>query len=189
MRLSLSVAAQEGTCSKCEEGPVLVIPFVVITETHSGEASALCAGCLFDMNGVTAEVPMQELAPGRKRHRLKKAKKRSLQQEVDVMAELGGHTQPGSGNQAGAKGDGRKKVWARQEGETGLRVETKYTEANSFSVPLDDLYKISGEAAHGEIPLYIIDFLEPGKRSLKDRFAVVHFEDLKGLLNASRNNR
>jgi len=181
MRLSLSVSAREGTCSKCGEGPQLVIPFVVITETHSGEASDLCKGCLFDSEGLTTEIPMQELAPGRRKHKFKKNKRRSLQQEVDIMEELGGRTQPGSGNQPGAKGDVRKK------GE--LRVEAKFTEANSYSLALDDLYKIAGEASFGELPLFVIDFLEPGKRSLKDRFAVVHFTDLKGLLDAARNNR
>jgi len=181
MRLSLTVEAREGTCSKCGEGPLPVIPFLFITEQHSGEATPLCKGCLFDPGGLAAEVEMEELAPGRRKHKFKKNKKRSLQQEVDIMDELGGRTQPGSGNQAGAKGDGRKK------GE--LRVEAKFTEANSYSLVLDDLYKIAGEATFGELPLFVIDFLEPGKRSLKDRFAVLHFTDLKGLLDAARNHR
>lgn len=181
MRLSLSMEAKEGTCSKCGVGPLQVLPFVVVTETHSGEAAALCKDCLFEVDGLTAEVPMQELAPGRRKHKLKKAKKVSLKQEVDIMEQLGGRTQPGSGNQAGAKGDGRKK------GE--LRVEAKFTEDNSYRLVLGDLYKIAGEASFGELPLFVIDFLEPGTRGLRDRFAVLHFTDLKGLLNAARNDR
>lgn len=171
----------EGTCSKCGAGPILVLPFTVVTETHAGDVAPLCQGCLFDHDGLTAEVPMQELAPGRRQHKLKKAKKRSLQQEVEVMADLGGFTQPGSGNQPGKKGDGRKK------GE--LRVEMKHTEDASFRLVLDDLYKIMSEASYGELALFVIDFLEPGKRSLKDRFAVLHYTDLKGLLHAARNHR
>lgn len=181
MRLSLTVEAREGFCSKCERGPLPVIPFLFITELHSGDATPLCQSCLFNPDGLVAEVEMTELAPGRRRPNFKKNKQRSLRQEVDIMEELGGRTQPGSGNQPGAKGDGRKK------GE--LRVEAKFTEANSYSLKLDDLYKIAGEASFGEMPLFIIDYLEPGKRSLKDRFVVLHFNDLKGLLDAARNNR
>ena len=171
-----------GHCVRCGAENTDVIVFGAITEDHSGEADALCQGCVFGSVGLRADVPMKALNTDRRgRKQLRRAKKVSLKQEVDIMEELGGRTQPGSGNQPGAKGDVRKK------GE--LRVEAKYTEDNSFRVPLDDLWKIAGEASTGELPVYVIDFLEPGKRGLRDRFAVLHFNDLKGLLNAARNNR
>ena len=126
---------------------------------------------------------MAPLAPERapRRKALKKNRKTSLAQEVDVMEELGGRTQPGSGNQPGAKGDGRKK------GE--LRVEMKFTAGASYSLLLEELWKIAGEASVGELPLMVIDFVEPGTRRQRDRFAVLQFSDFKELLHAARAHR
>jgi hypothetical protein len=133
---------------------------------------------------------MENLAPGPapRRKSLKKAKKASQRLELDVAIELSEvygegsvRTQPGSGNQRGAKGDLRMKG--------GLRVEEKHTQAESFSLKLDELYKIAGEAGAGEMPLFVIDFVEQGTRKLKDRFAVLHFHDLKGLLHVAREHR
>jgi hypothetical protein len=182
MRVSLSVEARLGTCAKCAgSGPV--IPFTLIADDQAGEAEALCAACLFTPNGLRVDVPMEPLVSGpvSRRKGLRKAKKTSQRQEVDIAEELGGRTQPGSGNQPGAKGDIRKK------GE--LRVEAKFTSANSFSLKLDELYKIAGECGVGEKPVFVIDFLEPGTRKPKDRFAVIHFHDLKELLNAAGEHR
>lgn len=183
MRVSLSVSAREGTCSKCGAGPILIIPFVVITENATGEAEGLCQGCLFDQDGLRVDIPMQELdrGPLNRRKTLRKAKKTSQKQEQDIAEELGGRTQPGSGSQRGAKGDVRKK------GE--LRVEAKFTTAESFSLKLDELYKIAGECGAGEKAVLVIDYLDPGTRRPKDRFAVVHFQDLKELLHAASQHR
>jgi hypothetical protein len=126
---------------------------------------------------------MELLSPGPapRRKALRKGKKRSTQQELEVNELFGARMQPGSGNQAGAKGDGRKK------GE--LRLEMKFTADNSFSLKLEELWKIAGEAAHGELAVFVVDFLEQGTRKLRDRFAVVHANDLKELLDAARNHR
>jgi hypothetical protein len=125
---------------------------------------------------------MESLAPGPagRRKGLRKAKQVSLRQERDIAEEFGARMQPGSGNQPGKKGDHRKK------GE--LRIEAKYTEAQSYRLELDTLYKIAGEAAHGELPLLLIDFLEPGTRRLRDRFAVIHSNDFQEL-HAARKTR
>lgn len=180
MRVSLSLAPHLGTCDKCGAGgpgtaQVLVLPFTLVVDTHTGDADALCADCLFNLNGLRVDVPMADLSP-KHNHRkgLRKSKRSSVLQEREVAEELGGRTQPGSGNQPGAKGDIRKK------GE--LRVEAKSTTASSFRLELDDLYKIAGETTLGEKAVLVIDYLEPGTRKLKDRFAVIHFQDLKELL-------
>lgn len=126
---------------------------------------------------------MQELSPGPapRRKTLRKNKRRSQQQERDIAEDLGGRTQPGSGNQPGAKGDVRLKgQW---------RIEAKFTFAKSYSLTLDDLYKIAGECGDLEKPAFVIDFLEPGTSKLKDRFAVLHFHDLKELLNGTSQHR
>ncbi len=194
MRVSLAAEARNGVCSKCRAGshgiPILVIPFTLTVEGHAGETEALCKGCLFEPGGVSVQVPMEDLAPGPapRRKALKKAKRASLKLETDLALELSEvygegsvRLQPGSGNQRGAKGDLRMKG--------GLRVEEKHTQAESFSIKLDELYKVAGEATGGEMPLFVIDFVEPGTRKLKDRFAVLQFQDLKGLLHVAREHR
>lgn len=183
MRVSLSVSAYEGACSKCRSEGVLVIPFMVVVDDHSGTAEPLCQGCLFDIEGCASVIPMEPLVTGKapRRKALKKNRRLSQAQEREVCEELGAKTQPGSGNQRGAKGDGRKK------GE--LRIETKFTTANSFPLELDDLHKIAGECAAGERAVLVIDYQEPGTRRLRDRFGVIHFQDLKELLDAPSQHR
>jgi hypothetical protein len=182
MRVSLSVSAYQGTCSKCTEyAPV--IPFMIVVDDHAGTAEPLCQKCLFDIEGCASVIPMEPLAPGPapRRKALKKNRRLSLAQEREVCEELGARTQPGSGNQSGAKGDGRKK------GE--LRIEAKFTTANSFPLQLEDLAKIAGECGPGEKPVLVIDYQEPGTRRLRDRFGVIHFHDLKELLDDASQHR
>jgi hypothetical protein len=179
VRVSLSFEPIEDICSKCEAiGPVLM--FTIIADGHAGDADQLCPKCLFE-KGQTTSIMMQPLGPGPapRRKALKKAKRTSLDQERDIAEEFGGRTQPGSGNQAGAKGDVRKKG--------DLRIEAKFTQAESYSLKLEELYKIAGEAAFGELPVLIIDFLAAGTRKLRDRFAVIHADHFKELHGASKN--
>ena len=185
MHLSLSVAAVEGACSRCGHGPLLVTPFVVHALDdegiqHEGETEAICSECIFGLEGGTrVDLRLEEVDGGPRKHKkaFKKAKKTSLKQEVDIANELGGRTQPGSGNQRGAKGDIRKK------GE--LRVEAKFTAAKSFSLKREELDKIAGECGLGEKPIFVIDFLKPGTRDTQDRYAVVPFQDLKDLIDVA----
>lgn len=183
MRVSLSTAAQEGTCSRCGAAGILVLAFAVVTETHSGEADALCQGCLFDYNGVRTDIPMQPLVEGPppRRKALRANKRLSQRQEVDIAEELGWRTQPGSGNQRGAKGDVR--------GKNIGRVEAKFTQAASFALKYDELQKIAGECTGFEKPVFVIDFLEPGTRKLRDRYAVFQFDDIKELLHGAGQHR
>jgi hypothetical protein len=183
MRLSLSTDTAEGTCSKCGAGPVLVLTFAVVTDAHSGAADALCQGCLFEDGGNRADVPMEELAPGRvsARKGFRQNKRLSQHQERDIAEELGARVQPASGAMPGAKGDLRKKGV--------FRLEAKFTKATSFSLRLEDLEKIAGECGNFEKPIVVIDFLEQGTSKLRDRYAVLNFQDMKELLNASGQHR
>jgi hypothetical protein len=128
---------------------------------------------------VNVELMPLVTGPAPRKKALKLNKETSRRQELDIQEEWGARMQPGSGNQAGAKGDHRKK------GE--LRLEAKFTRADSYSLKLDDLYKVAGEATFGELPVMLIDFLDPGTRKLRDRFAVIHSNDLKELHAASKN--
>ena len=195
MRVSLTVEARPGICSKCGAGgqgagPVPVLPFSLLVDDQVGEADTLCAPCLFEEGGTRVDITMTASSPGpagQKRH-LRKARKTSQRLEQNLALELNEvygegavRTQPGSGNQRGAKGD------LRMKGK--LRVEEKHTDAASFSLKLEELRKIAGEGSVGEVPLFVIDFIEQGTRRLKDRFAVIHFQDLKELLHAASKHR
>lgn len=183
MRVSLTTDPVIGTCSGCSLVDVPVLVFSVLTESHSGDVEPLCAQCLFRA-GCKSDVPMQELAPGPapRRKALRHNKRVSQQQERELAEDLGGRVQPNSGATIGAKGDVRSKG--------RFRLEAKFTRANSFPLQLEDLQKIAGECAPAEKPVLVIDFLEPGTSKLRDRFAVLHYQDTKELLNApSREHR
>ena len=107
----------------------------------------------------------------------KHRRKRAAKQDVDVMGKLGGRVQPASGSLIGYKGDGR--VIDR------FRVETKYTQANSFSLKLSELWKIGGECEGSERPMFVIDFLEKGTGKLRGRYAVIPFSDMEKLNDAN----
>lgn len=182
MRVSLSTEPTVGTCSKCSTPNVPVLTFSVVAEGHAGDVEPLCAFCLFE-EGARSDVPMQELAPGPapRRKALRHNKRVSQQQERDIAEELGARVQPNSGATRGAKGDVRKK---------GIfRLEAKFTRADSFPLHIDDLQKIAGECSDFEKPIVVIDYLEPGTSKLRDRFAVLHIQDTKELLNASGQHR
>ena len=172
MRVSLSSGSIEAACSKCAFTNN-VLQFLVVADGFSGAEDPICAACLSE--GTTATVPMESLAvgPTPRRKGLRKAKKASLRQELDIDEEFGTKRQPGSGNQPGAKGDNRRKG--------SLRLEAKHTEAQSFSLKLEELHKISGEASNGEMAGLVIDYLQPGTKKLIDRFVVIHSEDFKEL--------
>lgn len=180
MRVSLSLAPGDGDCSSCGDTGIPVLAFTIVTEGHAGDAEHLCAKCLFLPGGQRMAMDLEPLVtgPAPRKKALKANRKTSLAQERDIAEEFGGRTQPGSGNQAGAKGD------VRLRGE--LRIEAKFTLYASYRLQLDDLYKVAGEATFGELPVLLIDFLEPGIRKLRDRFAVIHAADLKELLNGNR---
>jgi hypothetical protein len=162
-----------------------MVALTIVGEGHAGETEPVCTACAVQPD-VNCEMEMEDLAPGPapRKQALKAGKKRSQKQEQEIrdeLAEIYGDTnvrvQAGSGNQITDKGD------VRAYGH--IRAEAKYTAAESFSLKLDDLAKISGEVGRGEIPVVVIDYLEQGTSMLRDRFAVINFHDLKELLRVS----
>ena len=185
--MRLRVAWEEagtGVCPLCQT-PARLVTFTVAANGHFGEAEPACTECITRPD-TQLEVEMADLAPGPapRKQALKAGKKRSQKQEQEIrdeLAEIYGDTnvrvQAGSGNQITDKGD------VRAYGH--VRAEAKYTAAESFSLKLDDLAKISTEVGRGEIPVVVIDYLEQGTSMLRDRFAVINFHDLKELLRVS----
>lgn len=104
----------------------------------------------------------------------KKAQKRaSIRQENEVMEALGGRRQAGSGAVAHLKGDGRVR--------DKYRVEMKYTRKGSYRVDRKELSKIRGECSGTEIPLFVIDFVDPQTGGSADRWVMVEFDRFQQL--------
>lgn len=179
MRVSLSAEQVVGPCSRGCGYDSPCVRFNVVGEGHSGDTELICLTCL--LSGARSDISMEPLVtgPAPRRKALRANQKTSLRQELDIEEEFGARRQPGSGNQAGAKGDHRRK------GE--LRLEAKFTRDESYRLQLGDLYKLAGEAVGGELPVMVIDFLDPGTRKLRDRFTVIHSNDFKELHAASKN--
>ena len=112
-------------------------------------------------------------------HRAKQSKAyhASSTLEKRVAKEVGGRRTSGSGNKK-EKGD------VRLQGV--LRIEHKATQHKSFSVTADMLDKIE-LAARGcdEIPILVVEFLDSRGESYGRKVAVVPFQDLLDLKDAS----
>jgi hypothetical protein len=104
----------------------------------------------------------------------KKTQKRaSVRQENEIMEALGGRRQAGSGAVAHLKGDGRVR--------DKYRVEIKYTRKGSYRVERSELNKIRGECAGTEIPLFVVDFVDPQTGGSADRWVMVEFDRFQQL--------
>jgi hypothetical protein len=115
----------------------------------------------------------------------KQTKRASIRQENEVMEALGGRRQAGSGAVAHLKGDGRVR--------DKYRVEMKYTRANSYRVDRKELNKLRGECEGTEIPVFVIDFVDPQTGGSADRWVMVEFDRFQQLdykpPNATGNHR
>lgn len=110
--------------------------------------------------------------------RLRAMKKRSEEQEKRVARLQGGRVTPASGALSGAKGD------VRQRGRH--RIECKYTTKKSYSIKLDELLKIEGEASAGELSLLHLEFqgVSPSKR-----YVILREDDYQSLMEDAENGR
>ena len=183
MKLSTSVAEihSGALCARCGRGVAPIVTFHVLTEAGHGETDGICTLCLGYEQSV--DVPLAPLVEGPvdRRRAMKARKKRSQKQELQIAGQFDGRTQPGSGAMPWAKGDVRKKGV--------FRIEAKFTEAKSYSLKLEDLEKIEAECEGAEKPIFIIDYLENGTRSLRGRYAVLTDTHLEELLNESGKHR
>lgn len=86
--------------------------------------------------------------------------------ETDLAKRIGGRERPGSGNQAGAKGD----VTVHE-----YLIENKATQKDSMTLQRDWLMKINQEALElGKVPALAIQFTnEAGKTEKRDRWVMV----------------
>lgn len=174
----------EADCNRCRR-PGVCFRIDLFTADHTGRSDALCIRCLVTDAEIEGEVLLVELAadgpPKRRRATLQRQKKLSRDQEVDIALELGATVQRASGALSGSKGDGRRKGV--------LRFEAKYTESNSYQLKLEELEKIAGECHGRERPVMVVDFKQKGTGRLRDRFAVLRFDDAKEIFNVVGHDR
>lgn len=159
------------TCSKCE-AYARITKFHIFAGTGHSVSPAFCNECMpdeiaFDVE--QADMTPDKQAPGKKTKRL------SQKQERRIAEDIGGRTQPGSGNQAHAKGDVRKK------GE--FRVEAKFTKSKQFILKREELDKISGECAHKEKPVFQIDFRNSTTSKVEDSWVAIPYLDWLEMVN------
>jgi hypothetical protein len=152
----------------------------LFTKTAIAESKLVCLLCIKKNGGLeeTLELEEPDVEVNRKKT-LKRQKKASRDQEIDIAEELGAKVQVNSGATVGSKGDVRKKGV--------VRVEAKFTSFSSYSLKLEELHKISGECEGKEKPVMVVDFQEPRTHRTLDRYAIVPFEDFKEMFDAHNN--
>jgi hypothetical protein len=177
MRVSVIPELLNGTCSCGYVGEVYQFTLSV---GHGVETSSpICSVCLDTQKEVAVDiVPPPPPPAGPPSRRMQKASRRN---EAKVARGIGGRTQPGSGNQPGAKGDVRKR------GE--FRVENKDTYSNQYILTFAVLNKIRGECAFREKPALVLTFMEKGTDRPRDRWAIVPYNDWEEHANASGQHR
>jgi len=173
-----------GCCSKCGCLAPCVRLDLFLSTAETGATDPLCYNCLNtgELNlGIVELKEVDGVVLPSKRPALRRQRRLSQKQEAEIADALGARVQPASGALPGSKGDGRRK--------DVLRFEAKFTQAQSFVVRLDELHKIASECHGRERPVLVLDFKEKDTGKLRDRFAVVRFEDVKEMFNASSHHR
>lgn len=173
MRVSVAPESRHGLCSACHLAGMITI-FTIMVGTSLESTPPLCAGCLRNQEEVTVDLepppPPQTTPPGRR------VRKASQRQERRIAEAVGGRTQPGSGNQPGAKGDVRKR------GE--FRIEAKTSFSNQYILTRSTLDKIRGECDRAEKPALVLDFADKITHRRLDSWTVIPTSHWETLINA-----
>jgi hypothetical protein len=155
------------TCTGCEEQRTL-ISFVVSAAGGSDSTNALCVECLRDGHPLMALIEPPDLSPGRKPPS-RRIRKRTDKEEQELADLSDGKRQKGSGSLPYLKGDFHRKGVYRGESKTCFGKDPSWT--------LDELTKIRGEAAYGEVPVLVTTFMDKHTHAVKERWATIPFEN------------
>ena len=112
--------------------------------------------------------------PGPRKVSAKQSRRASIRQEESIAKNLGGRRQPGSGALPGIKGD------VKVDGT--YRIEAKYTRNKTYRLDRAELNKIRGECVGLEVPLFVVDFVDPQTGGSPDRWVALpfhHFQRMK----------
>lgn len=184
MPLQVKLIAENGgalLCSKCAQSGLHVIVINVFVEGGSDKTEPICWYCLATGAGLSALVEPPDLSPGR-RPPSKKLVKRTRREERDLASDAGGRRQVASGALPGLKGDGYLRGVARWD--------SKMCFSKTVSWNFDDLVKIRGEAAFGEIPAIITAFTDKHTHQVRERWVTIPYETWEEkIIHAPRHDR
>lgn len=99
----------------------------------------------------------------------RRLRKRADRTELKVAEDIGGRKQKASGALPHAKGD------VRLRGKH--RVEIKTCTLKGYHIKREDLDKIRGEAAFGEKPAFVVEFVDKFTLKREDRWVLIPYED------------
>jgi len=167
-----------GICSKCSaDGPV--VSFTLSAGTGVEDTDRYCVRCLNADNEIVVDVVQAVIPTGGPPTR--KMRKVSDRQERRIAESIGGRTQPGSGNQSGAKGDVRKR------GEH--RIEAKGVYSSQYILRRQVLDKIRGECDRKEQPALVLDFTDRPTGRVLDSWTIIPTAQWEELVNAAGKDR
>lgn len=155
-------------CNNCEVWREVTFVFTVSAVGGCDIAGPICLHCLSQGAALFALIEPPDLSPGRKPPS-RRIRKRTDKEEQELADLSGGRRQKGSGAIPYLKGDfHRKGVY---------RGESKSVFGKSPSWTLDELTKIRGEAAWGEVPVLVTTFMDKHTHAVKERWATIPFEN------------
>jgi len=147
---------------------------VVACGDEESKGPALCTHCM--LSEPQTHVLMEQKKDGRKPPS-KRMKRISQKQEVRNMQGIGGRTSKASGAMASDKSDGR--LLDR------VRMEAKYTFANSFRITREVLSKIRGECQGLERPAVQLDFVDKPTGRVEDSWVIIPHDDWEKYIRAT----
>lgn len=169
-----------GTCPGCNCQGLKLYSFSVFVDGGSEETDARCLGCMALGMSFTALVEPADMTPGR-RPPSKRLVKRTRKEEQKLADDAGGRKQVASGALPGLKGDGYLKGVARWD--------SKMCFSKKVSWDFDDLVKIRGEAAYGEIPAIITAYTDKSTMRVQERWATIPYEVFQERILNARNHK
>ncbi len=180
LQIELFCEVSENTpCSVCGSFTTC-LTFTVFAGTGVERQTPHCTACLQAGQSEIFRVEQAKLESGRLPPS-KKDKKLAQVQERKIAEDIGGRTQPGSGNQSHAKGDVRKKG--------AFRIEAKWTKSSQFTITREILGKINGECSHGEKPMVQLDFLDRASSRPLESWVIIPYSDWLELTDEARKYR
>lgn len=166
INVSVRMCFEPSTCMECSKEKNCQ-SLLVSHAASSQEIGPYCADC-FPVSLATTHTVLLEGEQETYKVPTKRVREVSKKQERKTAELLGGDAQKASGALPWAKGD------VRVKGE--LRVEEKFTYADSYRVALSDLEKIRSETYGTEDPMFVVKFLRRANNAVRDVWVLLPLE-------------
>jgi len=167
----LAEAHQNAVCPGCTLKAPVLLSFHVFALNGADQTEMRCLRCLTGAYGKGEFIGLidePDLSPGRKPPS-RRIRKRTDKEEQELADLSDGKRQKGSGSLPYLKGDFHRKGVYRGESKTCFGKDPSWT--------LDELTKIRGEAAYGEVPVLVTTFMDKHTHAVKERWATIPFEN------------